>query len=168
MFTSFLEFVRGNSPKRKWMCSISVLFFLVLFSLFSQNEALIPISAEEIGINVAEPSGATYCETTNSLFIICDKAACHFIYEYSLNGTFLNEWEYDKEDHDDVEAVACDDVNKLIFIGQEEEYKITAFSLPDLSNSTSYKKKKDSLFLIEMNHFTLDVTVFFNFFFWSF
>ena len=37
---------------------------------------------------------------------------------------------------DDIEAVACDDINQLIYIAEEGKHKITAFNFPQATNET--------------------------------
>ena len=125
-----------------------------------KKNPLQPFYAREISGDVKEPSGASYCSSTGSLWLICDKPSCHYIYELDLNGELLNNWAFDKEGHDDLEAVACDDANQVIYIAEEGYMRITSFVLPRLNQTDSYiTSKKGKLKLIELDHFLVDLDV---------
>ena len=71
---------------------------------------------KDVGSKAKEPSGLTYCNTTDRVYMNCDQSACHYIYEFDTKGNFIQTLEFDSSYHD-IEAIACDDVNKLIYIG---------------------------------------------------
>jgi len=123
-----------------------------------KKNPLQPYFAREISQQVKEPSGASYCNSTNSLWVICDKPSCHYIYELSLEGDLIHEWEFDNDNHDDSEAVACDDTNQLIYMAEEGYMRITSFILPRINQTDTYTtSKKGNLWLIEVSHFEVNL-----------
>jgi hypothetical protein len=63
---------------------------LVCVTLCAEREKiqpLQPIRALDVGSTVPEPSGITFCETTQHLYVICDVHNC--IYEIFLNGSLV-------------------------------------------------------------------------------
>jgi len=92
-----------------------------------------PIQGHIVAPEIKEPSGLTYCESTGTLYCICDKGSCHYIYEVSPEGELLGKHGFNKS-YTDIESVACDDVNKLIYIGEEGAHRIHSFYLPNRDN----------------------------------
>ena len=119
-----------------------------------------PFYAIDLTDSVPEPSGVTFCNTTNSLWMICDRGSCHYIYETDTRGNLLQLWDFG-ESHNDLEAVACDDTNQRIYIAEEGYMRITSFILPLKENEESYVKsdENDSYFLIELDSITVDLDV---------
>jgi uncharacterized protein YjiK len=142
---------------------VGTVFVVVLLAVYisAKNHPLNPISAHDIGSFVSEPSGASYSEVTNSLWIICDKPSCHYVYEMDITGQPIRAWKYAKGDHDDVEGVAVDDGNRLVYIVEEGYMRITAFDLPQVSNHTSYHTTSDDAdyHLNEVRQIIVDVDV---------
>lgn len=140
---------------------VHILFFACLICSVTpkKRNPLQPFYAAEISKDVKEPSGATYCESTKSLWMICDRNSCHYIYETDLEGNLLNRWEFSDSGHDDLEAVACDDANQLIYIAEEGYMRITSFVLPHIDDEDTYKGKRDKPKLIELDHITVDLDV---------
>jgi len=145
------------------MLSKTWLYVLLLVSIFAIHStakskyALNPLSAKDIGSFVKEPSGASFSELTGSLWVICDKPSCHFIYEMDTEGVPIREWKFKKDTHDDIEAVAVDDEKQLIYIAEEGYMRVTSFLLPQLRNSTSFKKDGSDYELIEINQIPVDI-----------
>ena len=133
-----------------------VLFLCILFVFGQENSFSVYIKAQK-QIDIAEPSGITYCYTTNTSWVICD--SCHSIYEMSHHGDIINEWRFNKT-HKDIEAVTCDDENQIIYIASERFMEVTSFILPIESNNETYTlDEKNRYELIEINQFRVDIDV---------
>ena len=137
--------------------------WLVLFTLGATLECskvvLPALSATELSEKVAEPSGATFCATTGSLFVICDTSSkCPGIYELDMQGNLLHVWNYPNK-RKDVEAVACDDENQLLYVAEEGDMRITSYQLPHFGDRTTYELKHSTPTLIELGSFGVDLEV---------
>ena len=108
-------------------------------------------------IDIPEPSGITYCTSTDTVWVICD--SCHSIYEMSTHGNMIHEWRYNST-HKDTEAVTCDDENQIIYIALERYMEVISFILPHENDTTTYTvDEKGRYELIEINQFRVDIDV---------
>ena len=81
----------AHSAVNLWKTIVFV-FLLVNFCnclLPNKTIPLQPIKARNIGKNVPEPSGLTYCSSTKNFYSICDKKECHYIYEIDIDGNLV-------------------------------------------------------------------------------
>ena len=127
---SFFVFLRRSRLMKGLVLMIVLVLVLVLAKKPRQKVVTLqPLLAREIEDSVAEPSGATFCASTSSLFLICDRTSvCGGVFEMDMEGSLLRNWLFPRK-HKDVEAVACDDFNKRLYIAEEGHMRVTSFVL---------------------------------------
>ena len=163
---SFFVFLRRSRLMKGLVLMIVLVLVLVLAKKPRQKVVTLqPLLAREIEDSVAEPSGATFCASTSSLFLICDRTSvCGGVFEMDMEGSLLRNWLFPRK-HKDVEAVACDDFNKRLYIAEEGHMRVTSFVLPRLDDPTSFgrllneESGEEELFLIEQAQFPIDIEV---------
>lgn len=133
-----------------------ILILLFVLQVFAEDPFNVHIKRQK-QIDIAEPSGITYCSSTETVWIICD--SCHSIYEMSTHGNLINEWRYNRT-HKDTEAVTCDDENQIIHIALERYMEVITFILPHENDTSSYTIDEHGRYeLIEINQFRVDIDV---------
>lgn len=142
----------------RYQVLVVLLVFCNFIHLCEGMKALESKSSINIESIVGEPSGITFCHSTNSLWIIDD--SFNAISETNFKGQLINKWEFQKKHHKDVEAVTCDDKNQKIYIALESNMDIISFILPRLNNNETFTQSENgSLQLIELDRIHIDIEV---------
>lgn len=137
---------------------VCVGLLMIVSGMSTTKVELPPLFAVEISNLVAEPSGATFCSTTGSLFVICDTwSECPGVYEMDFEGNILQVWNYPGK-RKDVEAVTCDDHNQLLYIAEEGQMRITSYVLPHSDDPLTYTLTKHNRALIELDQLVIDLS----------
>jgi len=116
-------------------------------------QPLQPIAAYVVDEEIAEPSGLTFCNSTGHLYVICDKKKCHYIYEIDSKGNLIEQYSFDKNFRD-IECVACDDVNGIIYMAEESNHIVHSFVLPN--NEGSWEEGNNHPKLIPIDEFHIE------------
>eukprot|EP01024_Parvocaulis_polyphysoides_P018780 TRINITY_DN18357_c1_g1_i1.p2 TRINITY_DN18357_c1_g1~~TRINITY_DN18357_c1_g1_i1.p2 ORF type:complete len:215 (-),score=31.60 TRINITY_DN18357_c1_g1_i1:9-584(-) len=123
-----------------------VVIILVCNVYADKDLPLPPLFVKDVGEFSDQPSGLTYCSSTNRLYMNCD--ICDFIAEMDTTGRFLEELEFDSS-YSDIEAMACNDVDKYLYIAEEGDRRVIAFRLDEFNGNGNKKE------LIEVYDFSV-------------
>jgi len=101
-----------------------------------------------------------FCASTGTLFMISDaleggEHLYNIIYELSSTGELLQKWTI--VNHFDIEGITCDDKNKLIHILEEENMRVTTFTLPQIDDHQTYFPRNGKNYLLELHSFVLEL-----------
>ena len=111
---------------------VFVLVLLCIDNVYCSHKSLPlpPLFAKNVGSIAKEPSGLTYCASTNHLYMNCDKSSCTYIYEMDTRANEIQKLKFDSSHHD-IEAIACNDKEGYLYIAEEGHRKVQAFLLED-------------------------------------
>merc|ERR1712137_21597 len=141
-------------------CQLTLVLLLsAIFVAFCSGNPLQPVRARGID-ELPEPSGLTFCASTGTLFMISDTLESgehlyNVIYELSSTGELLQKWTI--VNHFDIEGITCDDKNKLIHILEEENMRVTTFTLPQIDDHQTYFPRNGKNYLLELHSFVLEL-----------
>merc|ERR1712137_349549 len=130
-------------------------FLCVVEARVRKIQPLQPVEAALVGDVLSEPSGLTFCNTTQHLYAICDHAHCNYIYEITPSGNVIQRFQF-PDSLGDIETVACDDINKLIYVAEERKHMVHSFRLPNGPGSYMIEEDSENPYLIKVNSFFIE------------
>lgn len=149
----------SNNNFLKALAPLFILLGIVITlpSCLCSDVILLQPSVGRLIYEMGEPSGISYCSSTNSLWTISDSDA--YIFESDFEGNLLQKWRLPSDVHKDVEAVSCDDQNQLIYIMEEGRMRLSSFILPNKNNEDSFHLKNSRYELILNSQMDITYTV---------